>query len=86
MKNPKPVKFCGENCRGCPYLGIGNPPVCNYEGYCDYQLPRDSQKEKYLFDSFHTSFSQVCYYGWMNTGGECHRCWPFSFIENPASF
>ena len=30
------------------------------------------EKERYLFDSLHPSYDQVCYQGWMDTAGNCH--------------
>jgi len=42
------MKTC--NCEGCCFYKVfgGSLLGCNYEGYCDYQTPKDSRLQPFL--------------------------------------
>ena len=41
-KNKETIKTCSI-LGSCYYKVVGKHIVCKYEGYCDYQLPKDSR-------------------------------------------
>ena len=45
MIDNETIKTCSI-CGNCHYKVVGKSIECKYEGYCDYQLPRDSRDKK----------------------------------------
>ena len=56
------TKNCTSN-HPCYYRTLGGAFYgCNYDGYCDFQLPRDSRMQSYMPNFPSLGAEQICEY------------------------